>query len=46
MLARIDVRALLVAEAGFPSWVWTLQDVRHVVVFGASVLALGALALG
>jgi hypothetical protein len=26
--------------------VWTLQSVRHVVVFGASVLALAATALG
>jgi hypothetical protein len=47
LLARVDVRALLTAaEAGFPSWVWTLQNVRHVVVFGASVLALVATALG
>jgi hypothetical protein len=41
------VRALLrAAEAGFPSWVWTLQNVRHVAVFGASVLALVAVAVG
>lgn len=47
VLARVDVKALLTAaEAGFPSWVWTLQNVRHAVVFGASILALGALALG
>jgi hypothetical protein len=47
VLARIDVKALLeAAEAGFPSWVWTLQNVRHVVVFGASILALAATALG
>ncbi|MEU8775858.1 hypothetical protein [Streptomyces sp. NPDC048606] len=40
-LARIDVAALLrAAEGGFPGWVWVLQDVRHVVVFGASVAAL------
>ncbi|ORT59245.1 hypothetical protein [Streptomyces sp. CB03238] len=43
-LARIDVPALLkAAEDGFPSWVWVLQNARHVVVFGASVLALAAL---
>ncbi|TVL92255.1 hypothetical protein [Streptomyces sp. SAJ15] len=40
MLARIDVPALLkAAEAGFPSWVWILQNARHVVVFGASAVA-------
>ncbi|GAA3385668.1 hypothetical protein [Cryptosporangium minutisporangium] len=44
MLARIDVPALLkAAEDGFPAWTWVLQNVRHVVVFGASALALGAL---
>lgn len=43
MLARVDVPALLkAAENGFPAWTWTLQNVRHVVVFGASVLALAA----
>ncbi|MER6134382.1 hypothetical protein [Streptomyces sp. NPDC001815] len=43
-LARIDVPALLkAAEDGFPSWVWVLQNARHVVVFGASVLALATL---
>ncbi|RJL30045.1 hypothetical protein [Bailinhaonella thermotolerans] len=44
-LARIDVPALLkAAEAGFPAWTWTLQNARHIVVFGASVLALAATA--
>ncbi|MEU8385381.1 hypothetical protein [Streptosporangium sp. NPDC048865] len=43
MLARVDVPALLkAAEDGFPAWTWTLQNVRHVVVFGASALALAA----
>ncbi|KAA2251190.1 hypothetical protein F0L68_37845 [Solihabitans fulvus] len=43
MLAGIDVPALLTAsEAGFPAWVWVLQNVRHAVVFGASALALVA----
>jgi hypothetical protein len=42
-LAGIDVPALLkAAEAGFPNWTWTLQTVRHVVAFGASILALAA----
>lgn len=46
MLARIDVPALLkAAEDGFPSWTWTLQNVRHVVVFGASIATLAVLAL-
>ncbi len=41
MLARIDVPALLeAAEDGFPAWTWTLQNVRHVAVFGAAVLGL------
>ncbi|GHC35272.1 hypothetical protein [Streptomyces cinnamoneus] len=45
-LARIDVAALLkAAEAGFPRWVWILQNARHVVVFGAAGLALTAAAL-
>ncbi|TDD38225.1 hypothetical protein E1286_36535 [Nonomuraea terrae] len=40
-LARIDVVALLkAAESGFPSWTWKLANARHVVVFGASLLAL------
>jgi hypothetical protein len=44
MLARIDVPTLLrAAENGFPSWVWTLQNVRHAVVFGASILVLAAM---
>ncbi|MFI9204114.1 hypothetical protein [Streptomyces sp. NPDC053048] len=44
MLARIDVAALLkAAEAGFPGWVWVLQNARHVVVFGASAVALAAM---
>ena len=30
------------ATQAFPSWTWTLQNVRHVVVFGASALALAA----
>jgi hypothetical protein len=43
MLARVDVPALLkAAEDGFPAWTWTLQKVRHVVAFGASVLVLAA----
>ncbi|WP_406311261.1 hypothetical protein OHA77_20760 [Streptosporangium sp. NBC_01639] len=43
MLARIDVPTLLkAAEDGFPSWTWTLQNVRHTVVFGASIIALAA----
>jgi hypothetical protein len=46
MLARIDVPALLkAAENGFPSWVGALQNVRHAVVFGASILALTAMSL-
>ena len=47
MLVRIDIPALLrAAEGGFPSWTWTLQNVRHTVVFGASALALVATFLG
>ncbi|GHH86264.1 hypothetical protein [Streptomyces capitiformicae] len=46
MLARVDVEALLkAAEVAFPAWVWTLQNVRHAVVFGASALALLTLAV-
>lgn len=46
VLARIDVPTLLkAAEGGFPSWVWTLQNIRHVTVFGASILAMVANAL-
>ncbi|MET8335692.1 hypothetical protein ABZV14_21055 [Streptosporangium canum] len=46
MLARVDVPALLkAAEDGFPSWTWTLQNVRHTVVFGASILAPAATAI-
>jgi hypothetical protein len=45
VLARIDVPALLkAAEDGFPAWVWTLQNLRHAAVFGASALALVATA--
>ncbi|MEU6234586.1 hypothetical protein [Kitasatospora sp. NPDC047058] len=45
-LARIDVAALLkAAEGGFPRWVWVVQNVRHVIVFGGAVLALAATAL-
>lgn len=45
-LARVDVAALLkAAESGFPRWVWVLQNARHVIVFGAAALALGAAAL-
>jgi hypothetical protein len=45
-LAGIDVPALLsAARDGFPAWVWTLQNVRHGAVFGASILALVALAV-
>ncbi|GAA0225709.1 hypothetical protein GCM10010492_24950 [Saccharothrix mutabilis subsp. mutabilis] len=44
-LARVDVPALLkAAEDGFPAWTWVLQNVRHVVVFGASLVALAVLA--
>lgn len=47
VLAGIDVAPLLkAAEDGFPAWTWTLQKVRHVVVFGASIIALLALAIG
>ncbi|MDP9847782.1 hypothetical protein [Streptosporangium lutulentum] len=46
MLASIDVPTLLkAAEDGFPSWTWTLQNVRHFVVFGASILAMAALVI-
>ena len=46
VLAGIEVPALLrAAEDGFPAWTWTLQKVRHTVVFGASVLVLITLAL-
>lgn len=46
MLQRIDVRALLkAAEKGFPAWVWVLQNVRNVVVFAGSALALVAVAV-
>ncbi|MBV2365773.1 hypothetical protein ACFPZ0_01465 [Streptomonospora nanhaiensis] len=45
-LARIDVPALLAAaERGFPAWTWTLEKARHTAVFGASALALAALAV-
>jgi hypothetical protein len=44
MLAGVEVPALLkAAEDGFPAWTWTLQKVRHIVVFGASLFALVAL---
>ncbi|MFD0527593.1 hypothetical protein ACFQ1I_10875 [Kitasatospora arboriphila] len=44
--ARTDAAALLMAaESGFPRWVWVLQNVRPVVVFGAAALALTTLAL-
>ncbi|MGW0810457.1 hypothetical protein [Nonomuraea sp. NPDC002799] len=45
MLQRIDVRAMLkAAEQGFPTWVMpVLQNIRHAVVFGGSVLVLVAL---
>jgi hypothetical protein len=44
VLARIDVPALLsAAERGFPHWVFpVLQNLRHGVVIGGSVLALAA----
>jgi hypothetical protein len=46
VLQRIDVRALLkAAEKGFPAWVWVLQNVRNVVVFAGSALALAAAAV-
>lgn len=35
----------MAAESGFPRWVWVLQNVRPVVVFGAAALALTTLAL-
>ncbi|MFJ7159175.1 hypothetical protein ACIQUQ_30095 [Streptomyces sp. NPDC101118] len=45
-LARVDVAAFLrAAERAFPSWVQLLQKARHTVVFGASALALTAVAL-
>ncbi|MGO4614335.1 hypothetical protein AB4305_08435 [Nocardia sp. 2YAB30] len=45
MLAKIDVRALLAAaEGAFPRWVMPyLQNVRHAVVFGGSILVFIAL---
>ncbi|MCX0271557.1 hypothetical protein NLM24_12735 [Nocardia zapadnayensis] len=44
-LARIDVPTLLeVAESGFPSWTWTLQKARNLVVFTGT--ALGMILLG
>ncbi|MGW4961030.1 hypothetical protein ACWEPL_27750 [Nonomuraea sp. NPDC004186] len=45
MLRRVDVPALLkAAESGFPSWVMPgLQNVRHTVVMGGSILVLVAL---
>lgn len=45
MLQRIDVRALLkAAEDGFPTWVMPiLQNIRHAVVMGGSILILVAL---
>jgi hypothetical protein len=48
MLRRIDVPALLkAAEGGFPRWVMPiLQNIRHVVVLGSSVLILIALIVG
>ncbi|MGC5014952.1 hypothetical protein ACLQ2R_29655 [Streptosporangium sp. DT93] len=33
---------LKAAEDGFPAWTWTLQKVRHVVGFGASIVVLVA----
>ena len=44
VLARIDVPALLTAaERGFPHWVFpVVQNIRHGVVLGGSVLALAA----
>ncbi|MEV6341629.1 hypothetical protein AB0M12_43795 [Nocardia vinacea] len=44
-LARIDVRNLLdVAGAAFPRWVTPyLQNLRHVIVFGGSIVVLIAL---
>ncbi|MEV0643700.1 hypothetical protein AB0I28_00415 [Phytomonospora sp. NPDC050363] len=41
-LARVDVRAFLTAaENAFPAWVFPwLQNLRHVIVFGASIAAL------
>ncbi|WP_455360700.1 hypothetical protein [Streptomyces sp. SYSU K21746] len=45
-LARVDVAAFLkAAEGAFPSWVQLLQKARHAIVFGASALALTAVAL-
>ncbi|WP_328407821.1 hypothetical protein [Nocardia sp. NBC_00403] len=47
MLTRIDAAALLkAAESGFPRWVMPiLQNVRHAVVMGGSILILIALVL-
>ncbi|GAA3567363.1 hypothetical protein GCM10022419_055160 [Nonomuraea rosea] len=47
-LRRIDVPALLkAAESAFPAWVMPiLQNIRHTVVIGGSVLVLAALILG
>jgi hypothetical protein len=45
MLQRIDVHALLkAAENGFPTWVMPiLQNIRHTVVIGGSILVLAAM---
>lgn len=44
VLAGIDVAPLLqAAEDGFPAWTW--QKIRHLVVFGASIVVLLALAI-
>ncbi|WP_405658720.1 hypothetical protein [Streptomyces sp. RK9] len=46
VLARIDVAAFLkAAEGAFPGWVTVLQNVRHVVVFAGSALALVGIAV-
>ncbi|MCT4356817.1 hypothetical protein M5362_27220 [Streptomyces sp. Je 1-79] len=45
-LARVDVPAFLdAAENAFPGWVRAQQNIRHVLVFGGSALALVAVSL-
>jgi len=41
------LEAVEASEDGFPAWTWTwtLQNIRHVTVFGASILTLAALAI-
>ncbi|MGW0182695.1 hypothetical protein [Nocardia sp. NPDC003345] len=45
-LMRIDVQALLkAAESGFPTWTWTLQSARNVIVFGAAAASIALTAI-